>query len=254
MKDFVKTNEFVQHFNWFVEVLLNKSHTILDGRLRDRYISDMQQCRDATSLKGEELASEVIDVCTDMERLQYYFEKWEERLDDIILRPDEKTPFHGWEDWTNAIYWSELTHDDNISISLACLAKNFIDNYNDVMAGRRKLIKTYKLQTEENKLLEEELNKFLEDDLNEPDNSEILPDSPHEIPPYILHYFKTEEACRDFFTCDETLTGANWGRRFKFYKKSNLDHGAKKNVFKFLQSLHNEIKDGEYSAFQKKSL
>ena len=252
MKDFVKTNEFVQHFNWFVEALLTKQNTVLNPRLRDRYIADMKQCRDATSLKGEELANEVIDVCADMERLQYFFNKWEERLDGIILRPDETTPFHGWEDWTSAMYWLELTHDDDISISLACLAKNLIDNFNDVMESRKHLIKTYKLQTEEKKLLEEELNKFLEDDLNERHDS--LLDTTEDVPQFIISYFKNTEACRKFFECDEVLSGANWGRRFKYYKKSNLDHGAKKNLFKFLQSLHNEIKDCEYSAFQKKSL
>lgn len=250
MKDFVKTNEFVQHFNWFVEALLTKQNTVLNPRLRDRYITDMQQCREATSLKGEELANEVIDVCTDMERLQYYFEKWEERLDGIILRPDETTPFHGWEDWTNAMYWSELTHDDDISISLACLAKSLIDNFNDVMAGRKHLIKTYKLQTEENKLLEEELNKFLEDDLNEPDNSETLPDSPHEIPSYIIPHFKSEEDCRKFFECDENLPPSVWGRRFKFHRINNLQRGAIKEVHDFLCKTH-KLASKTYATFQR---
>ncbi|MBO5631936.1 MAG: hypothetical protein J5965_22970 [Aeriscardovia sp.] len=252
MKDFVKTNEFVQHFNWFVEVLLNKSHTILDGRLRDGYIANMQKCCDATSLKGEDLANEVIDICTDMERMQYYFEKWEERLDGIILRPDEETTFKKWEDWTSAMYWSNLINDDETSLQLACLAQNFIDNYNDVMEGRKYLIKTHNLRTEEDKLIEEDLQKFFEDDLNERHDS--LLDTTEDVPQFIISYFKNTEACRKFFECDEVLSGANWGRRFKYYKKSNLDHGAKKNLFKFLQSLHNEIKDCEYSAFQKKSL
>lgn len=251
MKDFVKTNEFVQHFNWFVEVLLNKSHTILNERLREGYIADMKKCRDTTSLKGEELANEVIDVCTDMEHLQYYFEKWEERLDGIILRPDEETTFKKWEDWTSAMYWSNLINDDETSLQLACLAQNFIDNYNDVMEGRKNLIKTHNLRTEEDKLIEEDLQKFFEDDLNERHDS--LLDTTEDVPPFIISYFKNTEACRKFFECDEVLSGANWGRRFKYYKKSNLDHGAKKNLFKFLQSLHNEIKNCEYSAFQKKS-
>lgn len=154
MKDFEKTIAFVRDFNSFRDIipqLWNGNYR--DSQGADFLINEMMKYKDSTRLKGEELANEVKEVCSDISALQTYYDMWCNILAQI------PTSFLTFEDILDDVQWACRLDDDDKGCKVAGFIRKMAENYKDVMDGKRWLENTYNLTPHDEADGEEVANK-----------------------------------------------------------------------------------------------
>lgn len=136
---FPKTGRFVRNTEKFNSALSNLRNELQEGNTSnvEKYIKAMKQAVNSSKLKGEELASEVVDI----EQFPLKYVQWSFVLNDIRFVPANDDPDN--EQW----YWVKLS-DSETAQKVLKLIKEMRMNIQDVMNGRDKLIESYKKRLE----------------------------------------------------------------------------------------------------------
>ena len=154
MKDFEKTKGFVENVNKFyflVEDLWdNNVHPL------EPYLSKLRDLRDTTRFMGEQLVSELKEICPSLKDLQWYFDEWSKLIDQIIL--------HRKFDKISSSEWAYKLQDDQAALTLCGIIRAMSDNYQDVISAKRMLAEEFDIETQESIELKEEMKKILKED------------------------------------------------------------------------------------------
>lgn len=136
---FPKTGMFVRNTEKFDSALSNLRNELQEGNTSnvEKYIKAMEQAVNSSKRKGEELASEVVDI----EQSPLKYVQWSFILNDIRFVPANDDPEN--EQW----YWVKLS-DSETAQKVLKLIKEMRMNIQDVMNGRDMLIESYKKRLE----------------------------------------------------------------------------------------------------------
>lgn len=178
MKDFEKTKAFVESVNRFyflVEELWDYK-----GQPLEPYFSKLRDLRVTTRYMGEQLVSEVKEICPSLKDLQWYFDEWSRLLDVIILHykfvnisPSE---------------WTYKLQDDQAALTLCGIIRSMYDNYQDVISAKRMLAEEFDLDTQESVELKREMKNVLnETKQNNPSFTNLI--DPHHDKQKVLDRF-----------------------------------------------------------------
>jgi len=167
MKDFEKTNSFINDMNAFSRLLLELWHN--QRQSVEPYLSRLRKLKDRTRLVGDQLIEEVKEVCQDMKDLQYYFDLWCRRLDQI------DTSFICMDEISSSDFAYKF-QDDQAALALYGIIKNMAENYNDAISNRDKFAMDYGLETEDSSALKEfveEKKKMIQEESTDTDTEKI---------------------------------------------------------------------------------
>lgn len=145
MKDFEKTNSFINDVNAFSKLLLELWHN--QRQSVEPYLSRLRDLKDRTRFVGSQLVEEVKDVCQDMKDLQYYFDLWCRRLNQI------DTSFFICMDEISSSDFAYKLQDDQAALVLYGIIERMAENYKDVIFSRDKFAGYYDLETEDSRAL-----------------------------------------------------------------------------------------------------
>lgn len=140
MKDFEITNKFISDSKEFADALVCLHHGLLTEGSGftgiDACVRELRRAVKETTAKGEALADDVREVCTDLMAFPSYFAMWAQRLESIEFPLED-------EDMTDSCYWADLLNDDNDGIRIATFVGNMRRNIDDVLSWRDKLAQQY---------------------------------------------------------------------------------------------------------------